>query len=186
MRALLSSMSLLGALVTLPVFAQPQSVATPDAAPAAEARVAVSFVKPEKFTDATLQNRYKSYERVTKDLSDYLASLGQRYLPANQKLEIEVTDIDLAGRYEPWRNYNPDTRYMLDVTWPSVNLKYRLLEDGHEIAHGEQRVADMNYLRRPVARASADTLRYEKAMLDDWFRGHFDPQSKQAVAARKP
>ena len=40
--------------------------------------------------------------------------------------------------------------------------------------------------RRPVARASADTLRYEKAMLDDWFRGHFDPQSKQAVAAHKP
>ena len=183
MRALLPLISLTGALLALPAHAQPQTASVPAAE---EARVAVSYVKPEKFTDATLQNRYQSYERVTKELSAYLGDLGQRYLPANQRLEIEVTDIDLAGRYEPWRNYNPDVRYMVDVTWPSVNLKYRLLEDGQEIAHGEQRVADMNYLRRPVARASTDSLRYEKAMLDDWFRGHFDPQSKQAVAARKP
>lgn len=182
MRTLLPLMSLTGALLALPAHAQPQSAS----APAAEPRVAVSFVKPEKFTDATLQNRFQSYERVTKELSDYLVGLGQRYLPANQRLEIKVTDIDLAGRYEPWRNYNPDVRYMVDVTWPSVSLQYRLLEDGHEIAHGEQRVADMNYLRRPAARANNDSLRYEKAMLDDWFRDQFDAQSKHSVAARKP
>jgi hypothetical protein len=44
----------------------------------------------------------------------------------------------------------------------------------------------MNYLRCPAARANNDSLRYEKAMLDDWFRGQFDAQSKHSVAARKP
>ena len=176
-------------LLSLPAYAQPQTastgVATDAAAPAEEAKVAVTYVKPEKFTDATLENRENSRQRVTKDLSDYLVGLGQRYLPANQKLEIEITDIDLAGRYEPWRTFNPDVRYMIDVTWPSVNLKYRLLEDGNEIAHGEQRVSDMNYLRRAGLRSNNDSLRYEKAMLSDWFRGNFDPQSKQSVAVRK-
>lgn len=177
---------LVGVLLALPAYAQPQTASTDAVAPADETKVAVTYLKPEKFTDATLENRESSRQRVTKDLSDYLASLGQRYLPANQKLEIEVTDIDLAGRLEPWRTYNPDVRYMIDVTWPSMNLKYRLLEDGNEIAHGEQRVSDMNYLRRVGVRSNSDSLRYEKAMLDDWFRGKFDARSKQSVAARKP
>jgi hypothetical protein len=36
----------------------------------------------------------------------------------------------------------------------------------------QETVIDQYYLARPT-RASSDPLRYEKAMLDDWFRARF-------------
>jgi hypothetical protein len=35
---------------------------------------------------------------------------------------------------------------------------------------GEATIVDINYLANPGARFAQDPLRYEKAMLSDWFR----------------
>lgn len=96
-----------------------------------------------------------------------------------------MIDVDLAGRYEPWQIETPNTRYLRSGTWPSMRLKYRLLEGEREIAQGEDQLADMNYQSRAAAGArSGDRLRYEKIMLNDWFRNRFGGET--AAPAKTP
>lgn len=158
------------------------ALAAPPAGPELPANVDVRFTAAEKFVDATYENRSNTRTRVAQDLTAHLVALGKRYLPQGQRLEIEITDVDLAGRYEPWHVDTHDVRYMRDVTWPRVDLEYRLLAGDEEIARGKEVLIDMNYLSRAGLRSNSDRLRYEKAMLDEWFRGRFGGMTKQAQA----
>ena len=45
----------------------------------------------------------------------------------------------------------------------------RLTRDDRVVAGAEEQLADMNFLTSINRYSSADRLRYEKAMLDDWF-----------------
>jgi hypothetical protein len=137
------------------------------------AAVDVSFSQPETFTDAHLGRSYGwvPVERTMQGIEQYLRRLGERWLQPGQTLRVEVLDIDLAGRFEPWRVL--DVRAMRDITWPRISLRYALEENGSLVATTEEEVADLDYLLRPRALVSRDPLRYEKAMLEDWFRDRF-------------
>lgn len=137
-------------------------------------RLTVNFAQPEGFTDATYENRYNSYQQVSQDVAAYLQQLGERYLPPGYSLKIEISDIDLAGRYEPWHAGAYHVRYMRDITWPRIHLHYQLQDDnGNTVMQQEERISDMNYLHRVRLQSYSDRLYYEKAMLRDWFRERF-------------
>ena len=71
------------------------------------AQVQVSFDHPEKFRDASLNspgNERGPDPEVMKALTRHLEKLGQRYLQPGQRVHIDIRDIDLAGRYEPWNS----------------------------------------------------------------------------------
>jgi len=115
---------------------------------------------------------------VMKTLTEYLQKLGQRYLQPDQQLVIDIRDIDLAGRYEPWHSQAYDVRFMRDITWPTIDLSYTLHQPGNPDHQAQERVSDKMYLSRPGrASHSSDRLYAEKAMLDDWFRQRFGPHS---------
>lgn len=149
------------------------------AAPAAQ--VEVRFDHPEKFRDASLDSH--GYERgaddyVMKTLAQYLQTLGQRYLPADEQLVIVIRDIDLAGRFEPWHSQAYDVRFMREITWPTIDLSYTLSQPGKPDQQAQERVSDKMYLSRPGRVASSsDRLYAEKVMLDDWFRQRFTSRS---------
>src|SRR5262245_16602301 len=95
---------------------------------AAVAEVRVSFVDAEHYTDANLYyNGYGAAARAPAlhEIELILDRLGQRYLQQDQTLSIEVLDVDLAGRFEPWHRFGHDVRYMRDITWPRIKLRYR-------------------------------------------------------------
>lgn len=142
---------------------------------AAKPNVEVNYDHPEHFRDASLRDRgYGADEFVLKEIRSTFEKLGERYLPPGQTLRIEVQDIDLAGRYEPWRTEAYDVRFMRDITWPSLRLRYQLSQDGKPLASGDTRVNDMSYLQRPGrATHGNDRLYAEKAMLEEWFRREF-------------
>ena len=143
------------------------------------AQVEVRFDHPEKFRDASLDST--GYERgaddyVMKTLTQYLQTLGQRYLQPGQQLVIDIRDIDLAGRFEPWHSRAYDVRFMRDITWPTIDLSYTLSQPGKPDQQAQERVSDKMYLSRPGRMASSnDRLYAEKAMLNDWFRQRFAP-----------
>ncbi|MFJ4430721.1 DUF3016 domain-containing protein [Pseudomonas sp. NPDC089395] len=143
------------------------------------AQVEVRFDHPEKFRDASLDSA--GYERgaddyVMKTLTQYLQTLGQRYLQPGQQLVIDIRDIDLAGRFEPWHSRAYDVRFMRDITWPTIDLSYTLSQPGKPDQQAQERVSDKMYLSRPGRMASSnDRLFAEKAMLNDWFRQRFAP-----------
>ncbi|HKU99630.1 MAG TPA: DUF3016 domain-containing protein [Vineibacter sp.] len=141
----------------------------------AAAEVVVSFDHPETYTDAGLYAEFgaKAREPTMQGIREHLAKLGQRYLRPSQKLTVAVLDVDLAGRFEPWRPLATHVRFMRDITWPRIKLRYTLEENGVVRASGEEVLADQNYQAHAGPYFTSDPLRYEKAMLDDWFQSRF-------------
>jgi len=143
------------------------------AVPAAAANVSVAFVHPEKYTDAGYSHSFASERdraEVQRDIEQHLQRLAERGLPASDALKIEVLDIDLAGHFEPFRFRNgPDVRIVRDITLPRIKLRYTLTRGDQLVASAEENLSDMNFLMSGNRYSSGDRLRYEKAMLDDWF-----------------
>lgn len=143
----------------------------------AGAAVTVSFTSPESYTDI---GRYRNEPNAEmKEIEAHLKKLGERYLPPNQSLKIEVLDVDLAGDLRPSRRSGEDLRIVRGkADWPKIKLHYVLEADGRVLVDQQEKIADMDYLRKPSSRYSNQSLTFEKQILDDWFRQRF--------AARKP
>ena len=142
-------------------------------AAAQDARVSVVFANPEKYTDlkVTCVSGDAGARGLMSDLDRFLREAAARRVPGGQRLEITVTNIDMAGEIESWRGPGRcDLRLMTDVYPPRVDLQFRILgADGAELRAGTRRLRDSNYLTH-AAPVTADQLRYEKALLLDWLQ----------------
>src|SRR6218665_318263 len=72
--------------------------------------VEVIFVHPEKFTDVS--DRYaipdSNRENFLSRLKEHLEKRAPERLAPGQKLTVTVTDVDLAGDFEPWHGFQYD------------------------------------------------------------------------------
>ena len=135
----------------------------------AQAAVKVNFVNPDHYIDAG-GYRGKDRARSLEEIERTFQKLADRYLAADQTLTIDVLDVDLAGRLEPWHFNSYDVRYMRDITWPTMKLRYELDGANAPPLRGEETLSDPGYLDFPGTHISGQTLPYEKAMLERWFR----------------
>jgi hypothetical protein len=127
----------------------------------------VTFVQPQKFTDVPFSSSER--ERVLQDLRRHFDKLAAA-LPANQQLNVEVTDVDLAGETWPARMRGEDIRIMKGgADWPRITLRYSITQNGQVIKRGEDSLSDMAYQQHTTRYGGDDPLRYEKSMLDQWF-----------------
>ena len=133
--------------------------------------VQVVFVQPETFTDAGDGDREANTS--LRAIADYLQWLGQRYLPPEQSLDIEVLDVDLAGKVRSTFRWGIVRVVGKPVDWPRITLRYRLHADGKTLGSGEASIADMAYSVHLGGYTSLDALSAEKHMLKSWFRGQF-------------
>ncbi|MFT4101177.1 MAG: DUF3016 domain-containing protein [Burkholderiaceae bacterium] len=144
-----------------------------NACAAAAADVSITFIDPEKYTDAGYSRSFPDEQeraQVQHDIEQHLRSLAERYLAPGDSLKIDVLDIDLAGHFEPFRfRGGADVRIVRDISWPRIKLRYTLSHDGRVVASATEQLSDMNYLASINRYPSTDRLRYEKPMLDDWF-----------------
>jgi hypothetical protein len=142
---------------------------------AAAGPLAVTFIHPENYTDAGYSRDSPSEREravVQRDIEHHLQSLAARHLTEGDSLAIEVLDVDLAGRFEPFAARD-DLRIVRDITWPRMTLRYTLTRNGAAQAPVEERLSDRSFLMSINRYPSGDRLRYEKAMLDDWFARRF-------------
>lgn len=141
------------------------------------ASVSVEFVQPEQFTDiadgafATARGR----ALVLDELGRYMRETAARLVPTALALELRVTDVDLAGAFEPWRGPQFErVRVYRDVYPPRIDLEFRLTNtEGGVVREGRRSLRDQNYLLRAGELRDGDPLRHEKAMLRDWLREEF-------------
>jgi hypothetical protein len=142
-------------------------------ASAQDDHVTVAIAHPEKFRDfkTSCVARPVDVEALAAQLQRYLKTTATRRLTEGQRVEITVTNIDMAGDIEVWRNPRfCDLRTMKDVYPPRVDVRFRILDaDGKEIRAGTRRLVDVNYLDRS-APSGVDPLRYEKSLLADWLQ----------------
>ena len=170
----------LALLLSLPTAAAPRSVTDPEAPRSLpdEGPVSVSWADPAQFRE--LRNSHNRWESqrgnwVAK-LAEHLRTRTAKALPAGQRIEFNITDIDLAGDYEPWRSHNmQDVRIVRDFYPPRMSFTFtRYGEDGQVIDQGERKLVDMGFLTG-ASPLQNDALRYEKRMVDDWVRREFKP-----------
>jgi hypothetical protein len=135
--------------------------------------VNVSYTNAVAFSDAGTTRADK--DRNLTALADHLQALGQRYLPADQVLKVEVTDVNLAGTVHPTRRSAGNEIRVLKngADWPRIALRYTLESNGKTLRSGEETVADMNYLHGFPGVRGSESLYYEKHMLDEWFKARF-------------
>ncbi|WP_372016499.1 DUF3016 domain-containing protein [Pseudoxanthomonas sp. 10H] len=151
----------------------------------AEGSVSVDWTDPARFSDLRFSNnRWEAQQGdwVT-TLARHLQDSAARRLPAGQQMAVTITDIQRAGRYEPWAGINySHVRVMRDVYPPRMTLNVRITgADGQVLAEGERKLADMSYLQSTMP-TDTDNLRFEKRMIDDWLRREL-PASPPAVAS---
>ncbi len=143
----------------------------------AELGLTVVFVQPESYSDASYSSSFaNATDRadVQREIEQHLQRLALRALPPGDSLKIEVLDIDLAGRVEPFSSrIGNDARVVRDISWPRIELRYTLSHGDSVAPIREERISDLNYLSSFNRYSSGDRLRYEKAMLDRWFEGRF-------------
>lgn len=141
----------------------------------AESSVSVTYVSPEQFTENRLYGRQDRFNRIDylAQLKAYLIKQGQAVLKPGQSLHVDITDIRLAGAYEPW--HGPQWSYvrvMRDIYSPRIDLDFRLVDqDGNVLREGKRALRDLDYLHSNAGLAAAEgaPLYYDKALLRRWL-----------------
>ena len=144
---------------------------------ASAASVSVTFVQPEKFTDAGYSRGRatpRELAELQQDIQQHLQRLADRKLAASDTLQVEVLDIGLAGDFESTRLTRfADVRVVRDIASPRITLRYSLKQGDRVMAGPEEQLSDMNFLWGHNRYSSGDRLRYEKPLLDAWFEKRF-------------
>lgn len=164
---------LIATLVLVLATAFTMAAAHPDVT--SSSRVSVHYLNPHKFTEsrqAGFGHKYDHGDYLQK-LKAYLVKKATPMLAPDQRLSITITDIDLAGGYEPWRGPQwDDVRFMRDVYPPRIDLTFKLTgADGRVIRQGTRKLRDLGYLQsQPALPGGGEPLHYDKALLDRWLR----------------
>jgi Cu/Ag efflux protein CusF len=141
------------------------------ALPAAQAGEAkIKFVEPDKFTD--IGRAQWDREEAMRALERHFQALAQTYIPADQQLLIDVTDVDLAGTQQPTLRHQ-DLRIVRRIDWPAMTLRYTLMQGDKMLKQGEERLVDMAFEDRIGLKYGNESYTYERRMLEDWFKVRF-------------
>jgi len=156
------------------------------AAEKTDARVEVTYENPEKFSDVKDSSfgSDRGREGFLYELKDHLVTRGGKLVPEGHKLSITITEVDLAGDFEPWRGVQlSDVRIIKEIYPPRVNLSFKLTDmTGAVVKEGTRELRDVAFQMTTMAFPSSDHLRYEKAMLDNWLRSELPRAKKEKKA----
>ncbi|MCB5187104.1 DUF3016 domain-containing protein [Methylobacillus caricis] len=131
--------------------------------------VTVEYISPEKFTDVSSIDHGPPNSSYLDQLSKHVMKKAATYLSQGEQLTISITDIDMAGGFEPWRTPGNDIRMIRHIYPPRIELAYQLYDAGGELLkEGKERLINLNYQLNMLP-ASTDTMRHEKALMDDWL-----------------
>jgi hypothetical protein len=139
-------------------------------------RAEVIFSQPEKFADVKddYMGTDKGRDAILSLISEHIVKQAAHYVPAGQMLTVTVTDVDLAGEFEPWHGPSAmDIRIVKDLYPPRIDLSFKLTDAaGKVIKEGTRKLRDLAFNMK-ISINRDDPLRHEKALIDDWLRQDF-------------
>jgi hypothetical protein len=145
-------------------------------------RIQVSWAPADQLSevkDNPINRGWMRPNEWMKALGDHLRKRADRILPPDQRLDVHIDDVKLAGSFEPWhRPGAEDIRIMKDIYPPSMKLHYKLSSaDGATIREDDATLRDNSYLQRAVT-STTDPLRFDKRMIDEWLAREFKRANK--------
>lgn len=152
-------------------------------------RAEVVFLEPEKFTDLRASHMSTDRDRdgYLEQIREFLLSQARHYVPEGCLLAVTISDVDMAGEFEPWLGPRWDEiRIVKDIYPPRISLAFRVTDaEGKVLKQGERKLRDFAFMMRIRMPSDNDPLRFEKALLEDWLRAEF-PRGWQVASAQKP
>ena len=122
-------------------------------------------------------------EATVAELGRHLQALAERGLGADEKLQVELLDLDQAGtmRIVGGGREVRVVRGMAD--WPRISLSYTLTRGSEVLRSGSEQLSDVDFTggMRGFGPDADRPLYYEKRMLAAWFETRFG--SERAAAA---
>jgi len=148
--------------------------------------VQVDFVHPENFSD--VGDRYVSSESVRAsylaELKKHIVKRASHLLADGQSLAVVITNVDMAGDFEPWRKQLGNKRIVRDVYPPRIDLTFALKDtNGTLVKSGSRELRDLAFATS-AALYRDEPLRYEKGLLDRWLEQEVAPAVTAGAAAR--
>lgn len=138
--------------------------------------VDVRFENPEKFTDVRLSSfaDERTRDQLLGELREHLRAAAPKQIPAGSCLALVITNVDMAGSFEPWHGPRAaDVRVIRDIYPPRIDLEFRLTDDaGTSLKEGKRNLADLSFLAVSGINRQ-HSLGAEKRMLDSWLRKEF-------------
>jgi hypothetical protein len=135
--------------------------------------VQINFESPDKFTDmgSTYMSERGADPGYLTELQKYIEERGRSRLPAGSNLALTITDVDMAGRFEPEQGPNfQDVRMIREIYPPRIRLTYRLTDaKGMVRGEGDRTLLDQSFQWKVTPITRNDPLRYEKGLIDDFI-----------------
>jgi hypothetical protein len=138
--------------------------------------LSLKWIEPENYRDAVSSEHGgpKNTEAVLAELGAFFERQARSVLAEGQVLEMEVTELDLAGEYESWRGPRFQGVRVVKSLYPArVEFRYRLLgSDAGVLAEGSESLRDP---LGPDGGASGvlgrtENYPYVKQLVRDWMR----------------
>ncbi|HNV09569.1 MAG: DUF3016 domain-containing protein [Dokdonella sp.] len=146
------------------------------------AQVKVTWTDPAQFDELRFGHQFHQAkpEVWLKEFRKTLVKSGDRILPKDQHLSVTITDVKLAGDFEPWHGPDfHDVRVVKSIYPPRVKLSFTLTDaNGNVIESGDRELRDLAFLNRGTSVRSNQPYRYEKRMLSDWLKREFAAEKR--------
>ncbi|MCD8481996.1 MAG: DUF3016 domain-containing protein [Verrucomicrobia bacterium] len=113
----------------------------------------------------------------SREFDRQLVRTSERWIPEGHQLHLVITNIDMAGEIQPWRNrHHADIRYVESIYPPRMKFTYALTDaDGEVVKEGEKHLVDLAFNFGIHGFFRNDPFHYEFAMLSRWIRDTFRP-----------
>ncbi|MBX3750793.1 MAG: DUF3016 domain-containing protein [Opitutaceae bacterium] len=139
----------------------------------AASKVEVLFAKaPDKYVDVRdgFSASEKGQAANLDSLKQYIEERGNELVADGQKLTVTLTEVDLAGDFEPWRDpAMNDVRIVKDIYPPRIDLEFKLTgADGKVIKEGKRELRDLAFMMK-LSIHRDDPFRHEKQLLNEWL-----------------
>lgn len=145
-------------------------------------KVSVSWTDPAQFTEAKYGPQFRQSESKIwlTEFQKLLVKRGDAVLKPGEHLDVKITNVQLAGRVEPFHGSRAtEVRVVKSIYPPEIDLTFTLTgADGQVLDSGERKLRDVAFLDRGSANSS-DPYRFEKRLLEDWVSKEFGKGSKR-------
>jgi len=129
----------------------------------------VRWSNVEKYSDVHEgdENKADFLKNTLSELKRHFIKLENK-LPEGYKLHVNVYDLDLAGsvRFQTSRHIR-----VVGSQSPRILFKYQVLNSKNElVTQGTENLRDTNFKDNRSRRYPNQSLKYEKRLLDKWFK----------------
>ncbi|QNP50301.1 DUF3016 domain-containing protein [Diaphorobacter aerolatus] len=136
--------------------------------------VSVTTDNPEHFTSAPSERRESSAARRAwvEKLSEHIADRIAAALPEGERAEVHISDIRRAPVTSA-ADSSGEARSAQGVVPPRITLTFKRLSSRGKVLQSGSRTLQDASLQLKAGRYADDSLRYEKALVDDWVSKEF-------------